>query len=318
MSVIKPDIIIPFIYNLEELHSCAVIYVRPQTNKLNYERAIILGCQKYGDIVYLANIGGKIFIDNLLIIEHYSTQYFFAMHSKSIVSEYPEMVEAFEKHFNVPFESADIVNPYEAILKLGITTEKLFNTIVDDSHFMRLYGQTIKKINDIYVINYDIPEILAKYTPEINVFVLSVIFKDQATQLSDLNQAIFENLKTDNSTPIIDEEKYSTHKWHEKVRRTYHISYNHIASMFDMKDFVFSADGSEIAFEEIPLANYLIRNNIISEENLLALKRFSLVYYYDDSGARKLINIQEFADSMTLMECVDLFKRLDLSSIRIN
>ncbi len=316
MSNVKPDIIIPFIYNLDELRSCAVVYVRPQTNKLNYEKAIILGCQEFGDIVYLANIGGNIFIQNLLILEHYSTQYFFAMHSKSVISEYPEMVEVFENHFNISFNDATILSPFDAQLKLNMTSSQLFDTIVDNNDFLKLYGQTIKKIGNYFVINYDIPEIIAKYTPDTNVFVVALIFHDNNIKLTELNQAIFENLKSDVSTPLIDEEKFKTHQWYDKVRRTYHISSNHIATMFDMKDFVFSANGSEIEFKEIPLSDFIIQSKIVTEADLLAIKRFSLVYIINDDGSETLINIQEAAHNMTLEQCINLFKRINYNKIR--
>lgn len=315
MSTAKPDIIIPFIYNLEEVRPCVVIYVRPQTNKLNYEKAIILACQQYGEIVYLANIGGKIFIDNLLILEHYATQYLFAMHSKSIIAEYPEMIKKIEQHFNLDFQKIDIISPFDAILKLKITSAELFNTIVDECDFLRIYGQTIKKIGDCFVINYDIPEIIAEYTPQTNVFTCAAILKEHS-KITDLNQAIFDNLKTNDSTPIIDKDIYKAHKWFETVKRTYHISYNHVAAMFDMKDFVFSAKGDEIDFTEIPLASHLINSGILTCEDLLAIKRFSLVYINDDNGEKKLINIQEEAKNMTLEECIELFKKIDYSKIR--
>lgn len=316
MEAVKPDIIIPFIYNLENLQSCVMIYVRSQTNRVNYESAIIKGCQEFGDVIYLANINGRIFIDSLLVIEHYATQYRFAMQPLECISEYPEIIDAFESHFGVNYQDAKILSPYDAILELNMTPETLFNIFVDDKDFLRTYGQTFKKIQDIYVVNYDLPEIISQYTPHANIFTIAVLLRDHDAQIHDLNEAIFEELRRGNETILIDGTRFDEKKWYEQVRRTYHISYNHIEAMFDMKDFVFSSDGSEINLHEIPFAHYLINENIISEKELFALKRFSLVYHYNEQGKRELINIQECADTLTLDECVDIFKRIDKSSIR--
>lgn len=316
MSELKPDIIIPYIPDENDVSPYAMVYVRPQTNKLNYEKAIIVACQKFGDVIYLANINGKIFIKNVLILDHYSTQYYFSIHSKTVIGEYPEMVECFEKHFKTSFEKSDIISSFDAQLRLKLSAEELFNTIVGDKDFLKLYGQTIKKINGYYVVNYDIPAIISKYTPESDVFVVGVKITNPDTAIDDINQTIFDNLKKDLSTPIIDEDKLSMLKWNDMVRRTYHISCNHIATAFDMSDFIFNPDGTVLDFYNIPLTRYLIDNKIVTLEEIRQIKKFNLVYKFCEDGSEKLINILDEGNNQSIEESIELFKKINLKRLR--
>ena len=158
--IIKPDVIIDYIYSNAIDKPAALVYVRPETNEVHYEKAIILGIMPYADVVYLANLNGKIFIKDALILDHYPSQYRFAVYGKDEMAKYPEFIEKFEKYFDDKFEKAQIMGSFDALIKLGMTDELLFNIVVDKKDFLKLYGQTIKKINNIYILNYDMPMII--------------------------------------------------------------------------------------------------------------------------------------------------------------
>ncbi len=311
MSEIKPDVIIPYIQTDSPMNPLTVVYVRPQTNKLNYETAIIKGVQDFGDIIYLANLNGKLFIKNALILEHYSTQYIFSIYAKHEIAKYPEMIDKFESHFKVKFDEANIIGSFDALLSLNIDSETLFNTMVDDCDFLRMYEQTIKKIDNLYIVNYDIPAIIKKYDPESNIFVVAARFKDKNLKIEELNQAIFDNLKNNMSTPIIDEDKYKHMEWWEKVRRTYHISGNNIAACFDMIDFVYNTKGNNVTFDEIPFTHSLISKGIITQEKLAYLKNYNLVRTNPDG---KLINIAATKSGLSFEECEELIKTIKWES----
>lgn len=309
-SSIRPDIIIDYKISFEKFIPVTVIYVRPESNFLAYENAIIKGIHQYTDIIYMANINGMLFIKNALILEHHSSQYHFAIFGKSEIANYPEMINEFESFFKIKFDQADIIGSFEAILRLNITQEELFKTFVDDKNYLKFYGQTIKKINNYYVINYDIPALLEKYTPKIDVFVIVAKFKDSSFSFVELNQSISKEIMSDNRSPIIDfnQNKFDNLNWMEKVKRTYHFSYNHIMAMFDMVDFVFKRDGSHINFDNTPLGNYLIKNDI-DKETLIKIKEFPIVYI-NKNGTKKLVNIIEDANNKNIEECIDLIKSI--------
>jgi hypothetical protein len=308
INEIRPDVIIDFIEN-DSILPVSVIYVRPESNEIHYEKAIILGINPFGDVIYLANLNGRLFIRDALILEHYASQYKFAIYGKEEIEKYHEMVIEFENYFNTDFDCAKIIGSFDAILKLNISDEELFNFMVEKKDFFKFYGQTIKKIKDFYVVNYDMPAILKRYTPSTNVFALSIRLKNENIDFSDINQSIFDQLTQDN-TPIISGNELILLDWNEKIKRTYHISRNHIMAMFDMLDFIIKTNNTHIDCYDTPLGKILIDQYGYTSGDLLKIKQNPLVYI-NDNGRKKLINIVEEADKKSLYECADLISRIN-------
>ena len=84
------------------------------------------------------------------------------------------MASKFEEHFKIKFNNAQIIGSFDAILKLKLSKQELFNKFVDDKDFLKFYGQTIKKIDDYFIVNYDLPAVLNKYDFTANVFVVLI------------------------------------------------------------------------------------------------------------------------------------------------
>lgn len=307
-SVIKPDIIIKYSDPNDFVTPVSVVYVRPKTNIVSYEKAIIKGVQPYAKVIYMANLNGKLFIKDALILDHYACQYRFAIFAKDEIAKYPEMVKEFEDHFQVKFKNAKIIGSFESLLTLGITPEELFNTFVDDKDFINFYGQTIKKIESCYIVNYDMPALLKKYNKKANIFVIAIRFLEPHYTFKEINRAILTEMKRDNAVEIIDEEKYKSMDWDEQIKRTYHFSSNHITAMFDMIDFVFRQDGEHITFHETPLGKLLLQNDV-SLDKLKKLKEYPIVYVESD-GKKRLVNIKDEAKHKSIDEIVDLVKRI--------
>ncbi|HOJ63469.1 MAG TPA: hypothetical protein PLE45_03510 [Spirochaetota bacterium] len=306
---IKPEIIIDYFDRKDLDLPIIVIYVRPESNEVFYEKALLKGISPFGDIVYLANLNGKIFLNHALILDHYSTQYSFAIRGKDEIAKYPPMVKKFEKYFKVKFNDAKIIGSFDAILNLNIEAEELFNLIVDKKDFLSFYGHTIKKIEDLYIVNSNIPAILNKYTDKTNVFVMAARLRDEKYKIEDINCSIFEELKKDNKTTLIDEKFLKDIKWEEKIKRTYHISRNYIMATFDMIDFIFKPNGERIEFSETPLGRMILDENIMEKSELTKLKDNPLVYIKTKRG-KKLINIAEYPKNMTMRECIELIKSI--------
>jgi hypothetical protein len=304
---IRPDVIIDFV-DCDSTLPIIVIYVRPETNEIHYEKAIIMGVNPFGDVIYLANLNGRLFIRDALILEHYSSQYKFAIYGKSEMEKYPEIMYAFEDHFKVDFDSADIIGSFDAILKLNITDEEMFNIIVNEKDFFKFYGQTIKRINNHFVINYDMPAILKRYTPKSNVFTISIRLKNENTDLGEINQSIFEQLKKDN-TPLISEDNLKLLDWNEMIKRTYHISRNHIMAMFDMLDFIITSNNRHLGYYNTPLGKILLDVYGYSDEDLMKLKDNPIVYV-EYNGQKKLVNIIEEGNNKKLNECADIISKV--------
>lgn len=306
---IKPDIIIDY-FNRSDLNlPIIIIYVRPESNEVFYEKVLLKGISPFADVVYLANLNGKIFLKYALILDHYSIQYKFAVQGKTQIIKYPEMVKKFEKYFNVEFEKANIIGAFDAILNLRIKSNELFDLIVDEKDFLKFYGQTIKKIKDLYIVNSNIPALLEKYTPETNVFVIAAQLRKKNFKIKEINYSIFEEFKKNEKAILVDDSILKNLKLEEKIKRTYHISRNNIMATFDMMDFIFKGNGEKIRWDETPLGRIILEQKIMTEEELFNLKETPLVYIKNKRG-KKFINIVEDAKDKTIEECVSLIRSI--------
>ncbi len=236
---ITPDILIEYKYDFENITPVSVIYVRPETNKISYEKAILKGILPYSDVIYMANLNGELFIKNALILDHYSSQYRFAIYGPEEIKKYPIMAKKIEEYFNIEINSPSLIGSFEAILKMNITPEELFNTFVDDKDFYKIYGQTIKKINGMYIINYDLPAIFLRYDYNSNTFIIVIKLKSNKISFQEINHSIANEIQNDKYLKFYDEEKYKDMDLIEKAKRTYHFSVSHIMAMYDMTDFVY-------------------------------------------------------------------------------
>jgi hypothetical protein len=307
-DLIKPDILINYSFDcIDDDTAIAVIYVRPDTNIVSYEKAILKGVQGHGKVIYMANLNGKLFIKDALILDHYSIQYKFAIYGKSELAKYPEMIQGFENHFHTSFEQANIIGSFEALIKLHLEPAKLFSFFVDDTCFLKLYGQTIKKISDCYIINYDLPFLLNKYNDKTNIFVIVLQYNSNEINFQSINDSIFKEFKKDKYAPIIDEDKLKKLNSFEQVKRTYHISGNHIKAMYDMIDFVFINESTHISFIDTPLGKKLMNMNI-TEKQLYSIRE-QPINYLKQQNKLELINILEEGNFKNVKESISLIQQ---------
>jgi len=303
---IKPDIIIRYSgFNSTNLPTC-VIYVRPQTNIVSYEKAILKGTQKYANVSYMANLNGMLFLKDALILDHYACEYRFAIYAGQEIEKYPEMIDKFENFFNIKFKNAKIIGSFDAILLLGKSPKELYDCFVEEKEFLKLYGQTIKKIKDFYIVNYDIPQIINEYNTHTNIFIVSICFKKEEYSFEEVNQSIINEILNDDKAAIIDEDKLNSLSMYDKIKRTYHLSSNHIKAMFDMTDFIFKNDCTRINFIETPLGKNLIDSGF-TEDHLKSIKEYPILYVNKNNN-KTLINIIEEANGRSFSETLDIFK----------
>jgi hypothetical protein len=281
---VKPDILIGYppaegFASGAGAAAYAVVYVRPETNTVLYERAIVAGIRGRGDsIVYTANLNGSLFLQDLILQDHYVTQLRFASDPRAEASRYPEIGERLGRHFGAPVEKT-LVGAFEAAARLGLTEEQLFDTFVPPADFLTCWGQLFKRIGGDIVANPGLPAVLKRYTPQANVFVVVVRSSDGSPDFfASLNRAIYQQVTSRAETPLVDEERYGPVPWSEKVRRTYHISRSHLMAMFDMADFVYLSASERLKIEETPLGQSLWAQGILTVEKLQDFRRDPLRY----------------------------------------
>jgi hypothetical protein len=256
----------------------AVIYVRPETNKVLYERAIVAGIRGMGRPIYIANLSGSLFLRDRILESHYPSQFRFASDPCGEMALYPQMIPVFERHFRVSFDRSPLIGSFDAVKLLGLGAEDLFETIVPEEDFLDSWGQEFKKISGFIVANPNLPAILKRYVPAASVFVVAV--RSQAPARPDffsaLNQAIYSQIVARKETPVLDGEKLDSLVWSEKIRRTYHISSNHLMAMLDMADFVYLDDRRRLDIADTPLGRKLIGDGGLTREKLAELSRSQL------------------------------------------
>ncbi len=294
-KTIGPDVLIPYTVPERELgdSSISIITVRPETNKVNYEAVIIKSTAPFANVIHMANLSGMLINKKGIVACHYSSQLQFAVNGKEEMEKYPEMIRTFEKKFDTPFKDAKIIGSYEAILdfKLKKSADDLFETMVPGEHFLELFGQTIKKIDVYYVLNYDIPAILTRHDKGTDMFLVAIRMKDSKNRFSDLNHVIYENMRKDTAINILGIDRRKGLAWYDQVRRTYHISRSHIEAMFDLTDYVFKDESERILFSDTPLGRRLVEKKIMTkdqvEERLNHLKQNPLVYMTHPGNGKK-------------------------------
>lgn len=324
---VTPDLLIPYHIDRETLShsSILLIYVRPETNMINYEAAIIKGAAPYADAVYLANLCGNLVNNKAITASHYSIQLQFAIEGKEKLQRYPEMVRQFEEKFKVDFRDADIIGSYDAIVDYRIksNSDELFETMVPDADFLEFYGQTIKRIGKYFIVNYDIPAIITRHHEDTAMFSIALCLKTEEFGFLDIDYFIYENMCKNETTAPLGSERRQSLPWYKLVRRTYHISRSHIEAMFDLTDYVFKNEKERIGYENTPLGKRLLEEGIIGEDRLEdrlnLLKENPLVYLDQPDGSVKLVNIitegkvrrgTSFVQS-SLHECCDIIKRIN-------
>jgi hypothetical protein len=253
----------------------AVVYVRPETNTVLYERAIVAGIRSRGDrIIYSANLNGGLFLREGILREHYCSQLAFASDPRGQLLLYPEIGERLARHFARPLGELPLAGAFEAPARLGLGEEELFETFVPEADFLSCWGQQFKRIGGCIVANPGLPAVLKRYTPEANVFVLAVRSADGSPGFfSSLNRAIYREITSRAETPLVDGDRLGAAPWNERVRRTYHLSRTHLMALCDMVDLVYLGEGRRLSAAETPLGRSLLAEGILSAEQLERLPR---------------------------------------------
>ncbi len=177
LIVKKPTIIIPYPGpSLAPDVQDIFIYLRPESNGVQVEGPLLKSIRDYPapkgslKIIYMANIPGSFLIKHRIIEEHYSLKVRFAMLGRDLFT--PTMRRSFEDYFQIPFSEAEIIGAFKALKKLKLTSEELFHLWIPEKDLLTIHGQTVKKVKDIFIVNYDIPALIHKNNNRTNIFVI--------------------------------------------------------------------------------------------------------------------------------------------------
>ncbi|MDA3900465.1 MAG: hypothetical protein PF637_08095 [Spirochaetes bacterium] len=314
------DVLIP--YNKERITDNSILislFVRPESNRVDYEALIAQGMKGIGTPFFMANYNGEVISKRHIVLNHYFLHYLFALHGKEEVLKYPEFSEAFQNKFRISVKDAHVLGSFEYLQSEyndRFDEESLFHFYANEKDFLLFHGNSIKRINGIFVVNYDIPAILKSYTEKSNILIFSICCCNGHT-IDQLNYSLFTKFSEAGILPG----KKSPIPWYNQVRRIYHISSNHIEAMFDLTDYTLNSDLSPIRYSETPLGSLLIKKNIFTADEADGILDYFKKYpftYIAKNQKKTLINLREAGtvkkDNLlfvkNLDECAEIFKQI--------
>ncbi len=272
-----PAVLIPYSGSCND-YGCqdVFVYLRPETNGVLVESTLLRIIERNPQyknnmsLVYLANLPGEFILEHHIVEEHYRVKLLYAVRGKDVFTAY--MKQRFSEFFKTPFEQARIVGAYEAIRMLHMNPEELLNIWVPQNEVLYVDGQCIKRLNDMYIVNYDIPALLHRNAKGTDIAVM--IFRTPLAY-KDFNRAIEEMRLALIREDVLDPEK--------PVSRVFHYSKGPFEQVLDGIGYLYNRDASHVPLEDISFVAFLMRNGV-SLDTILGLVRYPIMQFRTPQG----------------------------------
>ena len=250
-SADRPQVLIPYPGPSDDAHEQDIfVYLRPESNGVLVESTMLKVVEHHPDykqklkLVYLANMPGTYILDQHIIENHYQLKLYFAVHGRKAFT--PAMSERFAAYFDTSCEKADIVGSFEALKRLNMRPNELFQTWVPSDRMLAMNGQTVKLVQDLYVVNYDLPAILHKNSRSTDIAVMmfrtSVGFSHFKVLAGEMANALADAGLVDEHTP---------------PSRLFHYSKGPFEGILDGLGYLCFSDGRRAQMDELSYARYL-------------------------------------------------------------
>ncbi len=313
MEFRKPTIVVPFSENCASTVCQDIfIYLRPDTNGIRVESAIMRGVtsteelRKHIELAYLANLPGDFLIRKGVVRDHYKTRILFAYYGKEIFTPY--MKKEFSRFFGVRLQDVPVFGAYKALEVMGIPADELFNLWVSKKDLLRINGQTIKKMGNIYVVNNDIPAILDKNNNRTDIAVM--IFR------TDYFGEDFYNVILRMTDILIEEGILDSRS---KFSHVFHYSKGPFEQILDAVGFLYDEEGNHLPLEKIRFYRYLKKRGYDRKKIEHTLKDPIFQFSFDgkfveDSIFNRTKNLG-YSDSLEIMNSARAQVFLDIYDI---
>ena len=282
----RPSIIVPYSGpTSRDGEQDIAVYLRPESNGVRVESAVLRELRRSDRLremvrlVYLANVPGSTIAERGVVGEHYASRVRFARSGGSAFT--PGMRAAFEAAFRSPFAGASVPGAFEAMRILGLDAEGLFDVWVPPEEVAVILGQNVKHHAGHYIVNYDIPALLAKHSDRTDVFSMLLRSRVRYPELLELMRAVERALREENivaeATPI---------------GRVFHYSRGPFEQILDGLGYLYGADGSPVPVGELSFARYLLANGV-EEARILQIVHNPLVRIVAPDGSSEEAEIFE-------------------------
>ena len=309
----EPTIVVPFSENCSgTVCQDIFIYLRPETNGIKTESAIMRGVtstgelRKHIELAYLANLPGDFLMRKGVVKKHYKTRVLFAYYGKEIFTPY--MKQEFFNYFGVPIQDVDVLGAYRAMARMDISADELFNLWVSEGNMLQVNGQTIKRIRDIYVVNNDIPAIIDRNNNKTDIAVM--IFR------TDYFGEDFYNVILRMTDILIDE---GILDFRSKFSHVFHYSKGPFEQILDAVGFLYDEKGNHLPLEKIRFYRYLKKRGFdrLKIEHALKDPIFQFPFdgtYVEDSIFNKTKNLG-YPESLEMMNSASAQVFLDIYDV---
>ncbi len=273
----NPTVVVPYPGPAEDEECKDIfVYLRPETNGIVVESTLLRVIsenpryKEFIDLVYLANLPGTFIVREKIIENHYIYKLPFAY--EGIKHFTGHMKSRFKEHFGVPVEDATVLGAFEALDTLDMNRDEMFKTWVDERDLLYINCQSIKRIDDVYVVNYDIPALLEKNTEETDIAVMmfrSVLSTDEFHQMiDDMGRALRKSGIIGNKKPL---------------RRAFHYSRGPFEQILDAIGHLYAPDGSPVELKLLQFCRFLMKRGIVCRDIEKAL-HFPIMQFETSEG----------------------------------
>ncbi|WP_053335725.1 hypothetical protein [Salinispira pacifica] len=286
------------------------VYLRPETNGVLVESTmlkVIKSAEEYSSamkLVYMANFPGEFILKNNIIEQYYALKLHFAVMGRRAFT--PSMINRFNRYFHKDFQDCEVLGAFNAIHHLHMEPEELFHTWVAEEDIAVIEGQTVKKIDDIFVVNYDIPALLHKNNKETDIAVMVFRTKLGYSHVRGLVRTMHRALVDGGIiNPKFD------------PSRAFHYSKGPFEQIMDGIGYLFTQNREKIGIEDFTFGNYLI-NRGIDRDLICGSLMNPVVGIEDDDGKIREVNLLQHTSGMDYSEAYSALKRVRYQTIFIH
>jgi hypothetical protein len=262
------------------------VYLRPETNGVIAESTIlkvVKNANLHGDVmslVFLANLPGEFIVKHKIVEQFYSLRLHFAVHGANAFT--PAMRRQFEAHFKIDLASAAVHGAFDAMDRLQLKPEELFDLWVPEHDLLHMQGQIIKRIHGLFVVNYDIPALIHKNSKQTDIAVMLFRTSFGYEEVNALVQSMHKALC---GSGILSSQL--------DVARAFHYSKSPLAQVLDGIAYLYPILGPQLRIQDLTFAHWLLDQQI-SIEKLASLLRNPIVMIHDDQGESQEVNLFQY------------------------
>lgn len=300
----NPQILVPYGGpNADPATLDVFVYLRPETNGVAVESTIlkvIRACKKDNadiDLVYLANVPGDHIVSRKIVERHYSLRLYFAVHGGEVFT--PEMRGQFRRFYGVPFPAQKVIGAFEALRRFGWEPEDLFSLWVDEDAVTRIAGQVVKRYNDVWIVNYDIPALLHKNNAGTDIAVMAFRTRMGYPYFFEVAGRMRKELVASNLL-----------RQNMPIARAVHISRSPFEQLLDSRDYLLGPSGEHLGVSSSSFAAFLYDRGI-SPPIVEGLVEHPICRFDFDLGDDSVQNVLDLCEGFSYLDAWYIIHRIE-------